>query len=105
MWSVHNVFCQCRGNRRNHWKACRRGVLSVPRLSIPQVIAEGLKEEEIAGLREMFEMMDVDKSGTITLQELQEGLKKFGAKLSEEEIQKIMEEVREGDGGDGREGV
>jgi len=37
------------------------------------VIAEGLKEEEIAGLREMFQMMDTDGSGTITVQELQEG--------------------------------
>ena len=62
--------------------------------STPQVIAEGLKEEEIAGLREMFESMDTDGSGTITMEELRAGLKKFGASLSEDEIEKIMEEVR-----------
>ena len=76
--------------------------------STAQVIAEGLKEEEIAGLREMFESMDTDGSGTITMEELRAGLKKFGASLSEDEIERIMEEVREREeqkeGENGREG-
>ncbi|CAI5979215.1 unnamed protein product [Closterium sp. NIES-64] len=58
-----------------------------------KVIAEGLKEEEIAGLKEMFEMMDTDGSGTITLDELRVGLKKVGGNLTDEEIEKIMEET------------
>ena len=58
-----------------------------------QVIASSLKEEEIAGLHEIFDMMDTDKSGTITLQELKEGLKSIGASVSDEELQTIMSQV------------
>ncbi|KAF3576070.1 hypothetical protein DY000_02035598, partial [Brassica cretica] len=35
-----------------------------------KVIAESLSEEEIAGLKEMFKMIDADNSGHITLEEL-----------------------------------
>ncbi|KAL6496370.1 Calcium-dependent protein kinase 25 [Orobanche gracilis] len=35
-----------------------------------RVIAESLSEEEIAGLKEMFKMIDTDDSGHITLEEL-----------------------------------
>ncbi|CAI7795819.1 unnamed protein product [Closterium sp. NIES-54] len=58
-----------------------------------KVIAEGLKEEEIRGLRELFEAMDTDSSGTITMTELRDGLKKYGANLSDAEISRIMEET------------
>nr|ADB19851.1 calcium-dependent protein kinase CDPK12 [Nicotiana tabacum] len=54
------------------------------------VIAESLSEEEIAGLKEMFKMIDTDNSGHITLDELKIGLKQFGADLSETEIQDLM---------------
>ncbi|CAI7853490.1 unnamed protein product [Closterium sp. NIES-53] len=58
-----------------------------------QVIAESLREEEIRGLREMFQVMDTDRSGTITVEELRAGLRKFGAQLSDLEINKLMEET------------
>eukprot|EP00270_Netrium_digitus_P009791 TRINITY_DN299_c0_g1_i1.p1 TRINITY_DN299_c0_g1~~TRINITY_DN299_c0_g1_i1.p1 ORF type:complete len:526 (+),score=132.98 TRINITY_DN299_c0_g1_i1:135-1712(+) len=58
-----------------------------------QVIAAGLKEEEIAGLRELFIMMDVDGSGTITTDELQAGLKNLGAIIPEHEIKRLMAEA------------
>ncbi|KAK4377798.1 hypothetical protein RND71_004094 [Anisodus tanguticus] len=54
------------------------------------VIAESLSEEEIAGLKEMFKMIDTDDSGHITLDELKVGLKQFGADLSETEIKDLM---------------
>ncbi|KAH0723455.1 hypothetical protein KY285_006557 [Solanum tuberosum] len=54
------------------------------------VIAESLSEEEIAGLKEMFKMIDTDDSGHITLDELKVGLKQFGADLSETEIRDLM---------------
>ncbi|ESQ40392.1 hypothetical protein EUTSA_v10012990mg [Eutrema salsugineum] len=41
-----------------------------------RVIAESLSEEEIAGLKEMFNMIDADKSGQITFEELKVGLKR-----------------------------
>ncbi|GAB4857179.1 Calcium-dependent protein kinase 25 [Ancistrocladus abbreviatus] len=56
-----------------------------------RVIAERLSEEEIAGLREMFKMIDTDNSGQITFVELKEGLKAFGANLEESEIRHLMQ--------------
>jgi hypothetical protein len=58
-----------------------------------QVIAENLSEDEIAGLREMFKMIDTDNSGQITFEELKIGLKKFGANLNESEIYDLMQAV------------
>ncbi|CAM9001628.1 unnamed protein product [Rhodiola kirilowii] len=56
-----------------------------------RVIAESLSEEEIAGLKEMFKMIDADNSGQITLEELKVGLEKVGSKLKDSEIQNLMQ--------------
>ena len=55
-----------------------------------KVIASNLPKEEIAGLKELFIGMDTDRSGTITISELREGLKQKGNKISEEELQRIL---------------
>ncbi|XP_055818931.1 calcium-dependent protein kinase 26-like [Solanum dulcamara] len=55
-----------------------------------RVIAERLSEEEIAGLKEMFKMIDTDNSGQITFDELKIGFKKFGTNLNESEIRDLM---------------
>ncbi|GAB2235613.1 hypothetical protein Droror1_Dr00026043 [Drosera rotundifolia] len=55
------------------------------------VIAESLSEEEIAGLKQMFKMIDTDNSGQITLEELKSGLEKVGANLKESEITHLMQ--------------
>uniref|UniRef100_A0A1J3G363 non-specific serine/threonine protein kinase n=2 Tax=Noccaea caerulescens TaxID=107243 RepID=A0A1J3G363_NOCCA len=56
-----------------------------------KVIAEGLSEEEIKGLKIMFESMDSDRSGSITYEELKTGLHRLGSKLSEAEVKQLME--------------
>ncbi|KAG6699280.1 hypothetical protein I3843_08G059700 [Carya illinoinensis] len=56
-----------------------------------RVIAERLSEEEIGGLKELFKMIDTDNSGTITFEELKEGLKRVGTELMESEIKSLME--------------
>ncbi|CAD6206963.1 unnamed protein product [Miscanthus lutarioriparius] len=56
-----------------------------------RVIAENLSEDEIAGLKEMFNMIDADNSGQITFEELKVGLKKVGANLQESEIYALMQ--------------
>ncbi|XP_065881100.1 calcium-dependent protein kinase 11 [Euphorbia lathyris] len=56
-----------------------------------RVIAERLSEEEIGGLKELFKMIDTDNSGTITFEELKEGLKRVGSQLMESEIKALME--------------
>ncbi|KAH7681002.1 Non-specific serine/threonine protein kinase protein [Dioscorea alata] len=55
-----------------------------------RVIAESLSEEEIGGLKELFKMIDTDNSGTITFDELKDGLRKVGSELMESEIQALM---------------
>lgn len=57
------------------------------------MIADRLTEEEIRGLKEMFRNMDTDNSGTITYEELKEGLAKQGANLTESEVRQLMEAV------------
>ncbi|KAL2327315.1 hypothetical protein Fmac_020742 [Flemingia macrophylla] len=56
-----------------------------------RVIAESLSEEEIAGLREMFRMIDTDNSGQITLEELKNGLERVGSVLKDSEITWLMQ--------------
>ncbi|KAJ7563894.1 hypothetical protein O6H91_03G129300 [Diphasiastrum complanatum] len=56
-----------------------------------RVIAERLSEEEIAGLKELFKMMDTDSSGSITYEELKAGLKKVGSELVDSEIRALMD--------------
>lgn len=56
-----------------------------------KVIAENLSEEEIQGFKAMFTNMDTDNSGTITYEELKEGLQRLGSKLTEAEVQQLME--------------
>lgn len=45
------------------------------------------------GLKQMFRGIDTDNSGTITLEELKQGLAKQGNKLSDYEIKQLMESV------------
>lgn len=42
----------------------------------------------------MFANIDTDNSGTITYEELKDGLARLGSKLTETEIQQLMEAVR-----------
>jgi calcium-dependent protein kinase len=56
-----------------------------------RIIAENLSEEEIAGLKQMFKMIDTDNSGQITFEELKSGLERVGANLKESEIYDLMQ--------------
>lgn len=62
-------------------------------LFLLQVIATKLSEEEIAGLKQMFKMIDTDNSGYITFEELKVGLRNFGTNLEESEIYQLMKSV------------
>nr|XP_043626654.1 calcium-dependent protein kinase 26-like [Erigeron canadensis] len=56
-----------------------------------RVIASKLSEEEIAGLKQMFKIIDTDNSGYITFEELKAGLRRFGSNLKESEIYDLMQ--------------
>ncbi|XP_027368242.1 calcium-dependent protein kinase 29-like [Abrus precatorius] len=56
-----------------------------------KVIAENLSEEEMKGMRQMFNNMDTDRSGTITFKELKSGLSGLGSQLSDSELRQLMD--------------
>lgn len=58
-----------------------------------KVFARKLPNNELAGLREMFEAIDEDGSGTISVDELREGLRKKGTLLALQEVREIMDNI------------
>ncbi|KAB1217425.1 Calcium-dependent protein kinase 30 [Morella rubra] len=55
------------------------------------VIAEHLSVEEVEVIRDMFTLMDTDRDGRVTYEELKAGLRKVGSQLAEPEIKMLME--------------
>lgn len=58
-----------------------------------KVIAESLSEEEAKGLRQMFNNINTNGSGTIKFEELKSGLSRLGSQLSESEMRQLMDAV------------
>lgn len=58
-----------------------------------QVIAEHLSVEEVAGIKDAFEMMDTGKKGQINLEQLRVGLQKLGQQIPDTDLQILMEAV------------
>ncbi|MQM14594.1 hypothetical protein Taro_047528, partial [Colocasia esculenta] len=58
-----------------------------------RVVAEQLSVEEVAGIKEMFEMMDINKNGKITLEELKFGLHKLGQHIPDPDVKILMDAV------------
>jgi voltage-gated sodium channel len=62
-------------------------------------LERGLEPAQVAAFREVFEMLDLDKGGTIEEDELVIGLKAIGQEMEPYEIQELMRKVNpEGDG-------
>ena len=58
-----------------------------------QIIAGSMTQDEIAGLKNMFETIDKDRSGSITFNELKDGLKKQGSSATEQQLKDMMADV------------
>lgn len=58
-----------------------------------QVIAEHLSVEEVAGIKEGFDLMDTNKRGRINMEELRAGLHKLGHQIPDADVQILMEAV------------
>ena len=56
-------------------------------------MARTLTQEEISGMKEMFKSFDKDGSGTITIDELQRGLQKKGAKTTSQEMKELLKSM------------
>lgn len=57
------------------------------------MVAEHLSVEEVADIKNMFEKMDVNKKGQITLEELKYGLHKLGHHIPDADVIILMEAV------------
>ncbi|XP_022972167.1 calcium-dependent protein kinase 24 [Cucurbita maxima] len=56
-----------------------------------RVVADHLSDEQMDGIRRMFHMMDTDKNGDLTFEELKNGLHMIGHSLSDPDVQMLME--------------
>ncbi|KAM7265041.1 hypothetical protein ACFE04_002724 [Oxalis oulophora] len=56
-----------------------------------KVIAEFLSVEEVAGIKEGFQLMDIGNNGKINVDELRAGLNKLGHQVPEADVQMLME--------------
>ncbi|KAK8601899.1 hypothetical protein V6N13_058432 [Hibiscus sabdariffa] len=64
-----------------------------------RVIAEHLSVEEVAGIKEAFDVMDTGKRGKINLEELRAGLQKLGQQIPDADLQILVEAADvDGDG-------
>ncbi|MCL7041534.1 hypothetical protein MKW94_025623 [Papaver nudicaule] len=58
-----------------------------------RVIAEHLSVEEVEDIKVMFNKIDTDNDGIVSVEELKAGLQKFGSQLAESEVQMLIEAV------------
>ncbi|XP_072965121.1 calcium-dependent protein kinase 29-like [Typha angustifolia] len=56
-----------------------------------RVVAENLPVEEVANIKQIFDMMDTDKNGNLTFEELKEGLHIIGQPVPEPDIKMLLE--------------
>jgi calcium-dependent protein kinase len=58
-----------------------------------RVIAEFLSTEEVEDIKVMFNKMDTDNDGIVSIEELKAGLRDFSTQLAESEVQMLIEAV------------
>lgn len=52
-----------------------------------------MPQEEVAGIKQVFHMMDTDKNGNLTFEELKDGLHMIGQPVADPEVQMLMDAV------------
>ncbi|KAK8913789.1 Calcium-dependent protein kinase 8 [Platanthera zijinensis] len=67
-----------------------------PKHLLPRVVAEHLSVEEVADIKQMFEKMDKNKNGRISLEGLEFRLHKLGNQLPNADVQILMEPNKKG---------
>uniref|UniRef100_A0A7C8YRZ0 non-specific serine/threonine protein kinase n=1 Tax=Opuntia streptacantha TaxID=393608 RepID=A0A7C8YRZ0_OPUST len=67
-----------------------RAMNKFKKLALKVMAEKNLSDEELKGLKELFNNIDIDRSGTITLEELKNGLARLGSRLSEPEIEQLL---------------
>ncbi|KAJ0036082.1 hypothetical protein Pint_25733 [Pistacia integerrima] len=63
------------------------------------VVADNLPNDQLAGLKKIFDMMDTDNTGDLSFDELKDGLNMIGHKVSDPDVKLLMEAAdMDGDG-------
>lgn len=57
------------------------------------MVAGNLPDEQVNGIRRMFNMMDTDKNGNLSFEELKEGLNNIGHPVPDPDVQMLMNAV------------
>ncbi|KAF6162277.1 hypothetical protein GIB67_008406 [Kingdonia uniflora] len=56
-----------------------------------RVVADNLPKEQVAGIKKVFHMMDTDKNGKLTFEELKDGLHMIGQPVPDPDVHLLME--------------
>lgn len=57
------------------------------------MVASHLPLEQVSDIKQIFHMMDKDKNGNLTFEELKEGLENIAQGVAEPDIQMLLEAV------------
>lgn len=57
------------------------------------MVADNLPDEQIEGIRQIFNMMDTDINGDLTFEELRDGLLKIGHQVTDPDVHMLIDAV------------
>ncbi|KAL6976259.1 Calcium-dependent protein kinase 24 [Sarracenia purpurea var. burkii] len=56
-----------------------------------RVVADNLPHDQVAGIKQMFHMMDTDKNGNLTFEELKDGFHMIGQQVADPDVQMLLD--------------
>lgn len=57
------------------------------------MVADNLSDEQVDVFKQMFDMMDKDKNGNLSFEELRDGLSMIGHAIPDPDVQMLMDAV------------